>query len=84
MMEYYQRPPWWFTALAIITVLPALRLPALIAGAELENEILVWAYPVMTVLSAWLAYRCYATDRRPLAWILLIVSILCSVAIRFV
>ncbi len=80
-MEYYQRPPWWFTAIAVLTALPGLRLPWLMGSFSGENEILLWLYPAMTILAAWLAYHCYATERKPMAWILLAVSVACSVLI---
>lgn len=81
-MDYYQRPPWWFTAIAVITVLPALRMPWLMSGYQGENEVLLWIYPFMTLLAAWLAYRCYATERTAMAWILIAVSILTTCLIQ--
>ncbi len=40
--------------------------------------------PLFTIFAAIPAYRCYATDRKPMAWILLVLSVLSSVAIEFV
>ena len=77
-MEYYQRPPWWFTAIAVITVLPGLRMPWIMSTYGGENHILLWLYPFMTLLAAWLAYRCYATERQAMAWILIVMSLLSS------
>lgn len=39
---------------------------------------------MFNIFAAILAYRCYATDRKPMAWILLVLSVLSSVAIEFV
>lgn len=84
MPDYYQRPPWWLTLIAILTVLPGLRLPWLFNSTSGENETLLYLDPLFTIFAAILAYRCYATDRKPMAWILLVLSVLSSVAIEFV
>ena len=39
---------------------------------------IMWLYPFMTLLAAWLAYHCYATERQAMAWILIVMSLLSS------
>lgn len=73
--------PRWFTLLCIITVLPIGFTPALIASAHRGSPMgtLSLLFPIFLVASACLSWRCYR-DRRDLAWILLAMSLLTSLA----
>ncbi len=76
--------PWWFTLLAVLSALPALRLPALISRSVSEATVLLWLYPVICVLGAILAWIFYSRDNRTVAWILLFVVWLCNLSIDLV
>lgn len=77
------RPPWWFTAIAILTALPALRIPWLLQG-EKEMQLLAMFYPFVIILAAVLAWRCYALGRTAIAWILIVMAWLSTVLIEFI
>lgn len=82
-INYSQRPPWWFTALLIILVLPAGQTPMLLASAPAEPPVvktLVWLYPLYTLVSAYLSWVCY-NGRRLMSWILVALIVLTHVAI---
>lgn len=76
--------PWWFTLLAVLSALPALRLPALISRSVREATLLLLLYPVVCVFGAILAWICYSRDNRTVAWILLFVVWLCNLSIDLI
>ena len=73
--------PRWFTLLCIVSVLPIGLTPAMIASARQGSPMgtLSLLFPIFLVASACLAWHCYR-DRRDLAWILLAMSLLTSLA----
>jgi len=80
-----RRPvPIWFTIIAVITAIPALQIPWLLADGGEETYALSLFYPFIIILAAWLAWRCYAQDRIAMSWILIVIAWLCSAAIRLV
>lgn len=79
------RPPVWFTLLVILLTVPAFGFPYMLSalpGGEDASAMraLVWVYPFYMLLSGWLAYRSY-TVRQYVAWMLVAVMILSTVAI---
>lgn len=82
-MENMHKVPWWFTAIAVVTALPALRLPWIWAAETGLYKVLTMFYPCIIALGAYIAYRCYAQERKETAWILIAVCWLCTLAIPF-
>lgn len=74
--------PRWFTAIDLLCALPVFQFPVLLANAP-EGEgarIMVWLYPFYVLMAAYLAWQCYS-ERRALAWILLVLMVMSHVAI---
>lgn len=68
-----RRPPAWFIVVIVISLLPTLLWPYLLANAKSaanENVTLLMLFPIYDLLSAFLAYRCFF-DRNFLSWILI-------------
>ncbi|MDE6826575.1 MAG: hypothetical protein K2J18_07395 [Paramuribaculum sp.] len=63
-------------------MIPAFRLPALISASTGEARVLLWLYPAMLLLGGWCAWRCYALERKEMAWILIVVCWLMTVSLN--
>lgn len=79
-----QRAPWWFAVIVVICMLPAISIFAWITNApQLPNyetaKVLIWLYPIFVIASGIIAWVIYP-QRKPLAWILLILMVLSHAA----
>ncbi len=81
-MKPYMRPPYWFTILLIVLLLPLFSWPWLVGGMSSAsaddndvNNVLMMIFPIYAVVSCYCAYRCYVT-RRALSIILIFILIL--------
>ncbi len=74
--------PRWFTAVAILLLLPVFQFPYLlgIVPADGPARTMLWIYPFYAIVAAYLAWQCYP-QRRALAWVLLSLLLLSNVAI---
>ena len=75
------RRPWWFTALLIVLVLPSFGMPWVLSDApqgSLLAALIKWfpAYLLLSAVCAWMAYP----QRRDVAWIIVALMILSSIA----
>lgn len=72
----------WFTALCMFTVIPLGMTPALVSATVPTSMLrsLVYLYPLYLIATAAIAWYIY-NERRPLAWILLSLSLLTTAAI---
>lgn len=84
----WQRPPWWFTLILILLSAGLFAWPWLLGSSKPQADtgsmakLLLAAYPVYVLGSAYLAYRCYDC-RRELAWILVGLVVLTYAALPF-
>lgn len=68
----------WLKAAVVVTVLPVIAWPSLLEHSG--GGWMVWLYPAIVVAYGWLAMAC-ARERLTLAWVLVVMSILTSIAI---
>lgn len=83
-MASHAKPPTWVTILILILALPIFQLPWLMGetGSDNPAHTLVTIYPFYVILSAYLAYICYAT--RPLvSWILMCLMVLSHLSMAY-
>ncbi len=78
------RPPVWFMILVLLTAVPAFRFPALLSESTGESKLLLWLYPFVLLLAAWCSWRCYALERRAIAWILLFIGWAMTASINYI
>lgn len=76
--------PVVFKAADIVSALPVLAFPWLLTGDVPSGEYhtLLWLYPFYVLLSAWCAWKCYAS-RPALAWILVVLMWLSHAAVAY-
>lgn len=88
-MKPQDRPPLWFALVVIATLLPLLAWPwimiSTMTGAPSAHDmrfILIMAFPIYAIASAWLAYRSFRR-RSDLAWVLIAMLILSYAALAW-
>lgn len=89
-MKPSMRPPYWFTILLIVLLLPLFSWPWIVGGMSSSasvddndvNNVLMMVFPIYAVVSCYCAYRCYMT-RRPLSIILLFILVLSYISAYF-
>lgn len=78
-----RKPPFWFCLIVAVAVLPSFLFPTFFAiGGETKaaiDEFILYGFPIYLIVSALLAYLCYA-ERRVLSWILTAVMYLTDIA----
>ncbi len=74
--------PRWLIAVIITLMLPMLAFPALLSQTPEEYSTMLWLYPIYTLATGWLSYKCLGAMRE-IAYILLALLALSHVAIWF-
>lgn len=74
--------PWWFTALLILLVAAGFLAPFLMTAPVTDSmlETLLKLFPVYMLVSAVCAWLCYP-QRKPLAWILVVLMLMSSASL---
>lgn len=76
------RRPWWFVVLLIVLVLPSFSMPWLLSDAPARSllHFLIKWFPAFLLLSAFCSWMAYP-QRRDVAWILVALMVVSSVAV---
>ncbi len=80
MSENAVKTPRWVLWILIVLMLPLVTFPALLSRTPEEHKTLLWFYPLYVLLTGYLAYRSYVSQRE-ITYILIILLLFSHVAI---